>query len=144
MGFLDKFKAIAVRIQNNQALDQFCQTNFGKSLSVLKIFKHRTEIDIKDLPIVLITRPRVSRQFHGNVPKKEHSIFLYCGFFSEDKEKAAEYSIELEELIEDAVKTRTTDANDKPIPLMPANSALDEGKFHPVYFFVMEVLVKGR
>ncbi len=144
MGFKDKFKAIAIRITNNQALDDFCQSNFNKSIKVISVFKKRTEIQTEDFPTVLVTRPQVNREFAGTTSKKTHSIFLYAGFTSGDREKAPELAIECEELLEAAIMTKTTDVNDTPMAIMPADSLNDEGKYHPIYFFVMEVSVKDR
>lgn len=144
MAFLEKFRAIKVRLENNQALQQFCQEKFGKQLKVLTVFKQRTEIQMHDLPIVMITRPRVRREPQGNLSKKEHSVFLYAGFMSNDREQAPELSIEFEEKLEEAVRRKTSHPDDRSFYIAPADSSNDEGRFHPVYFLVIEFLIKDR
>jgi len=144
VGFLDRFNAIAVRIENNRSLQQFCMDNFGQALKVEKVFRWRKEIPITDLPIALVTRPYVRRSFEGMVPKKEQGISVYAGFRMEDQDKAVALSIEFEELLEDAICRKTSHPDDRPMGIMPADSTNDEGKFHPVYFLVMEVLVRDR
>lgn len=144
MAFLEKFIAIGVRLENNQALQQFCKDNFGNNLKVMTAFKERKEIPLTDLPVALITRPYIKREFDGSRPKKEQNVSIYAGFRKEDSAKAVGLSIEFEELIEEAISIRTTHADDRAMAIMPADSATDEGKFHPVYFFGMDVVVKDR
>lgn len=144
MSFVEKFNAISIRVENNQPLRRFCQVKLGKTLTVMKVFKDKTEIDIDELPVVMLTRAGINRTFKGNISSKDHSVFLYAGFYAEDRLKAPEISIEFEELLENAVMTKTTHVNDKPMAIMPADSTNDEGKFHPVFFFVMEVMVRDR
>ncbi len=142
--FKEKYNALKVRLENNQDLDAFCQSTFGQSIKVLKTFKERTEISLNELPIALITRPQVRREFANQLSKKEHSIFIYAGFHEEDKLRAADISIEFEELIEAAIQERTAHQDDRPMAIMPSNSTNDEGRFHTVYFFMMEAIVKDR
>jgi len=144
VGFLDKFNAVKVRIKNNQSLQQFCKDNFGRELTVTTTFKDRKEIQLDELPVVLLTRPYIRREQAGNITKKEQSISIYAGFRMEQQEKAIGLSIEFEELVEAAISVRTANAGDIPMAIMPADSATDEGKFHPVYFFGMDVVVKDR
>lgn len=144
MAFVEKFKAMAVRIENNQPLQHFCQVNFNRTLKVIKVFKNRTEINKDELPIAMLTRPGVNRTFAGGTSKKDQSVFIYFGFRHEDREKAVELSIEVEELLQIAVMTKSTNINDRPMAVMPVDTTTDQGKFHPVHFLVMECLVKDR
>lgn len=144
MAFINKFNAVQVRIENNKPLQDFCKENFGKALKVITAFKHRKEIPLSDLPIILITRPYIRREIAGNVSKKEQNISIYAGFKMEDQARAIGLSIELEEMIEAAISVRSTHADDVPMVIMPADSATDEGKFHPVYFFGMDIVIKER
>ncbi len=138
MSFKEKLNALKTRLENDPALNQFCQSNFGKSLTVLKVFKQRTELSIGDLPIILMTRPQVKRK------PKRHSVFLYAGFLSEDELQAIDLSIEFEELVEGAIRIKTSHTDDRTMEVDPGDSTNDEGRFHPVYFFVMEVLIDEK
>lgn len=144
MSFIAKINALKVRLENNQALQNFCMNKFNKRLTVLKVFRDRTEISLSDLPIVMITRPQVNRTFAGYMPKIEQIIYLYAGFHQIDREKAIDNSIEFEELLEEAINQKTQVSGDIPMAIMPGDSANDEGMFHPVYFLVMHLTVKER
>ena len=149
MSFINKMNALKIRLQNNQALTDFCQTNFRRNLSVRRFFKNRAEINASDLPLIFITRPIIKREFAGNISKKEHSIALYCLLHwpEEDDEglsKAQDLSIEFEELIEDAVHLYTGLTGDISMALTDGDSENDEGMFHPVYAFVMHLIIKDR
>lgn len=144
MSFVNNINALKVRLENHAGLNTFCQNTFGKGLNVQKVFKHRTEVQLDDFPIVMITRPRKDITFAGEVSRKEQSVYLYAGFHQDDKEKALENSIEFEEYLEQAVLNKTQIQGDIPMAVSINDSANDEGMFHPVYFLVMHLKVKTR
>lgn len=146
MSFIASINALKVRIENNQPLQDFFQTNFNKSLTVKKVYKNRIEVNLDQLPFQMITRPLVERTFAGNDSKKVHSVLLYTLFLlpDDDIEKALEHFIDIDELLEEAISVKTSLQGDKAIAVIPGNSENDEGKFHPVYASVMHVMIKDR
>jgi hypothetical protein len=137
-----KINGLKLRLEAYAPLRTFCTTNFNKELTVKKVFKHRTEIQLNEFPLVLITRPQRQYEFAGEVARKKNIVYLYAGFRQEDREKALENSIEFEDLLEEAVNTRAT--GDVPMAVSATDSANDEGMFHPVYFLVKHVVIKDR
>ena len=144
MSFITSTNAIKVRLENNQALKEFCAANFSKQLKVLKAFKKKKEIGLDEFPLMLITRPQKKYISSGGASKTEHSVLLYGGFREEDAEKAFDLSIQFEELTGLAVITKTQVTGDIGMAISVEDMANDEGVFHPVYFFVMHVKVKDR
>lgn len=139
---VQKINALQVRLKDHAGLNNFCMSNFKKALTVKKIFKHRTEIQLHEFPLVMITRPQRQYEFAGEVARKKNVVYLYAGFRQEDRDKALENSIEFEDLLEEAVNTRAT--GDVPMAILATDSANDEGMFHPVYFLVKHVVIKDR
>lgn len=142
--FILKLNALKIRLENNQALQDYTAANFGKQFIVKRTYKRRVEIHTNDLPIILITRPSVNRINANNLITKEHSVRLYVGFMQDDPEKAQDNLIELDELIDDAAIGRTSLAGDVSMPVYPQDSDNDEGVFHPTYFLVKHLTVKDR
>ncbi|GAB63103.1 MAG: hypothetical protein DWB56_06725 [Candidatus Jettenia sp.] len=135
---------IATTLQNNAPLTSFCDAKWGKALSVLKAFKQRIEINLNDLPVILITRPSLEKNFLVNITRDgAHTVRLYAGFHQTDWAKALNEMVEFEEKIDDALLTDYTRGG-LAINTIPKSSVNDEGEFHPVYFIVMEVEIKHR
>ncbi len=144
MSISEKINALKIRIENNKPLQDYCALHFRKQLKVVNVFKTKKQITLDELPIVMITRPRVSREPFGNASKKEHSVYLYLGFQQTDIEKALDNSIEIEDLLEAAISSKTSIQGDAGMYVSPADSSNDEGMFHPTYFMLMEVIIKDR
>lgn len=144
MSFVNNINAIKIRLENHAGLNSFCQNTFGKTLNVQKVYKNRKEIQLDDLPIVMITRPRKALTVSGEAPKKEQSVYLYAGFKQDDQEQALENSIQFEEYLEQAVIAKTQIQGDMGMAVFVDDTANDEGMFHPVYFMVMHLKVKCR
>jgi len=141
------FKSVLENIQTtlreDSALIAFCTSKWNKSLKVESVYAERTEIQLSDLPIVLITRPSVEKVFKTRVRDSVHTVRLYCGFQQKDKLEAMSDLIELEELIDDALlKDHTRGGN--AMDTNPGESINDEGKYHPVYFLAMNITVNHR
>lgn len=139
---IQKINGLKLRLEAHAGLSNFCMSNFNKALTVRKVFKQRTEFQLDEFPIVMITRPQRQYEFAGQVSRKKEVVYLYAGFRSEDREKALELSIEFEDLLEEAVNTRAE--GDVPMDVSATDSANDEGMFHPVYFMVKHVVIKDR
>lgn len=134
---------LATTLTNSAALQAFCQAKWGKSVTVGKAFRQRTEIGLSDLPIILITRPAVTKLFRIGARDGIHTVRLYAGIHQPDKLKALAEFIELEEKIDDALLAPDSNILGA-ISLSPIASQNDEGEFHPVYFTVMEVEISHR
>jgi hypothetical protein len=144
MSFIDNINAFKVRLENNQALNDFALTKFGKVCAVWKVFHNRTEIGHGDLPLIMITRPNLIRTPSNLSSRKEHTVALYAGFLQYDRLLVLEQFIELDSLLEDAVMAKTNIQGDIPMAVEVTDSTNDEGLYHPVYFMVMQVKVKTK
>lgn len=134
---------IVTTLQNDSALAAFCTTKWGKALKVMKVYKRRIEISAEDLPIILITRPQVEKEFLVGARDVDNIIRLYAGFQQDDREKALDEIIEFEETIDDALLVDHTRGGNA-INTAPKASVNDEGEYHPVYFIAMDVAIKQR
>jgi hypothetical protein len=142
MSFNDTLDDLKTKLEENAGILSFCNTQFGKNITVKRVFKHRTEVSLDELPIIMITRPDITPG--GWRPSERdyvHIARLYCGFHMDDREKAQEILVEFEELIETAILQYK---NPNSLPegiddIDPHGAINDEGYFHPVYFFVKDV-----
>lgn len=142
--FNDAIAQLITVLQNDSALAGFCSSRWGRSLTVKKVFKQRTEVSMNELPLCLITRPSVAYSFLSNTVRDgDHSVRLYLGFLQNDRRKALEEFVEFEEKVEDAFYANYT-LNGTAINTTPESSINDEGKFHPVYFIVKEIKIRHR
>jgi hypothetical protein len=138
MSFTAVIDNLVATLQNDTALTAYCNSEWGKGLTVKPVYKHRTEINLTDLPIVLITRPTLKKIFLVGGPRNEvHTMRLYCGFHQPDRAKALAEFIEYEEKIDGAL-IADRNRGGHAIETDPLTSINDEGEFHPVYFMVME------
>lgn len=134
---------IVTTLQSDSAVAAFCTAKWGKALKVLKVYKRRIEISAEDLPIILITRPQVEKEFLVGARDVDNIIRLYAGFQQDDREKALDEIIEFEETIDDALLVDHTRGGNA-INTAPKASVNDEGEYHPVYFIAMDVAIKQR
>ncbi len=110
----------------------------GKTLKAIKSFRNRQEINVADLPIVMITRP-ARKYVQGTIgsQRRESTVVLYLGFYSENRETAQDILTEFEEQVEAALyrdrrRGGTADSTDYDA------SENDSGAYHPHYFTVMQ------
>ncbi len=141
------FKPVTDNIKStllaDSALAAWIAANFpGKTLKVVKAFKRRQEINVTDLPIVMITSPKRTRT-EGTIGSRryESTVMLYAGFhYDGARENAPGLVEEFESLIEDAMLTdlrRGATAVDTEFE----DSANDEGTNHPTYFSVVQFTI---
>lgn len=113
----------------------------GKTVKVVRRYKSRTEIHVSDLPVIMITRPRVNTESGSNISGfADHTVALYCGFNCEDREQAQDLLIRMEEAVEVCIMKDPT-LGGRVMYTAPGSSANDEGKWHPVYFLVKEITI---
>lgn len=131
-----------VRGELEDALETFSTTTWGKAVAVRRVFKHRVEVALTDLPIIMITVPSVEGGTWRPAERDYRpTMRLYCGFHQTDPEAAQSQLILFDEAIEDTLLS-LKEANNLPAgteDIDPKNSVTDEGYFHPVYFFVKDV-----
>ena len=147
MSAISYINAVKARIEGNAALQAYFEEQFGRRLTVKKSYKNREEINVGDLPVLMITRPQVGRSVSGNVTTRSHELLLYLGFHypnTDDLELPLEYFIEIDERLADAVARKTDLADDRAMYVIVGESANDEGAFHPVYFQTMHLTIKER
>lgn len=142
-GFIDVIDNLITTLQNDAALASFCQTEWGKTLSVIKAYRQRQEINLSELPLILITRPAVIKQFRIGARDGAHTVRLYAGFHQPDKLKALNEFVEFEEKLDDALLSADPNILGA-ISISPTASQNDEGEFHPVYFTVMDIEINHR
>jgi len=137
--FKDVVNNLVTTLQNDSDMSTFCKAKWNKNLSVKKVFKERNEINYNDLPIILITRPSIEKSFRiGGDRENKNIVRLYCGFLQNDKRQALDEFIEFEEIIDDVLLKDSMRGN-YALDTDPVSSINDEGKYHPIYFMVMDV-----
>jgi len=113
----------------------------AKTINVVRRYKSRTEIHVSELPVIMLTRPRVAVEQGSSAEGfQEHTVALYCGFTCEDREQAQDLVIRFEEALEKAIMVDPS-LGMRVAHTEPGDSANDEGKYHPVYFFVKEIKI---
>lgn len=144
MSFVDIISAIKVRLEHNAALTSFCNAHFGNTQQVSKEFRIRTEVNAADLPLIMITRPSRRTVWAGTISKKENIVALLAIFQQDDKALALDQIIQMEELLETIMSTRTSLPGDHGFASELRDSANDEGLYYPVYAIRLEFVVRDR
>jgi hypothetical protein len=137
--FADVLAGLKAQLESDPVLGEFCRARWNRDRQVRIEFKHRVEIGFDELPLILITQPRVSRRevlAGGRVAW--HRVRLYAGFQQNDRSQGVIDQLLFEELIDAAVLRDTTFGGlaDESHVLDSVN---DEGMHQPVYFCVMEL-----
>lgn len=128
MTFITVIDNTVTTLQNDSALTAFCSEKWGKTLTVQKEFRQRTEISLNQCPIIIITRPSVERIWLvGGAKELRHTVALYCGFYQDDRSKTLDESIEYEEKIIDALLADPM-RDDNAIDTDPQASVYSEGE----------------
>lgn len=136
--FVDVINNLVNTLQSDSTLDTFCREEWGKSLTIKKVFKKREEVGLTEFPLVMITRPQVSVEQENNIAyERKNTIRLYVGFHQPNREAALDEIIELEEMIEKAL-VQDMSVGGTVDMIIPGSSVNDEGYFHPVYFIAKE------
>jgi hypothetical protein len=146
MSFTDVIDDLKTKLETNAALMAFCMEQWGNSLTVRKVYKKRIAVSLDELPLIMITAPRVDpREWTIGEIEREHRVRLYCGFHQEDLSLAQDQLVEFEELIEDVVlEYKQSGGGDLPAGILdidPGPAENDEGSYHPVYFLVKDVQI---
>ena len=144
MSFVPVLNNLKTSLEEDTSLQAFCQSAWGKSLTVKKVFKQRVEVLLTELPVILITRPTRKTE-DGLVRRKdnEHTVRLYAGFHQPNRETALDNLIYFEEYIDAAVLADPERGGTaRSTEFISAQN--DEGLFHPVYFTVIELSIQKR
>ncbi len=143
MSFTAALTALKGVLETDTALTAFVAANFPRALSVRLAYRNREELNVGDLPAVIITRPRVTKQFRTGVRDGDHTVMLYLVFHQDDNDKGPLQLIQFEELIDDAITANNT-LSGTAINATPGESVNDEGKNHPTYCIVSELTIQHR
>lgn len=139
VSFIEILQALGGQIVGDAALQAYCQAKWGKPLASRISFKRRTEIHVSELPLLLITRPRVTKRRDApGGPIATGGVRLYLGFYQPGPDKMVGEQIGIEEMVEDAI-LRDTTLGDLANETEIKDSANDEGGKHPSCFTVMEL-----
>lgn len=141
--FADALTAIKAVLETDPAITAYVAVNFPRPLSVKLAYRNREELNVGDLPAVIVTRPRVTKQFRTGVKDGDHTVMLYLVFHQENQEQGALQLVTFEELIDDAITSNNT-LNGTVINATPGESVNDEGKHHPTYCIVSELTIQHR
>lgn len=142
--FIETMADLKTTLEDDSALAAFTQAKWNKALTVTVAFRKRIEIKQAELPLAIITRPRVKKNVGNNsVKDSEQSVYVYFLFHQTDREKAAFELIEAEELVDDALAVDWT-RDETAIDTTPVESVNDEGTNHPVYCFLGEYNIYHR
>lgn len=135
-------EALRFVVENDNAMKVFCLAKWDRALTVRREFRHRTEININEFPVALMTRPSMTpdRSTAGLV-YRTHTVRFYMGFKQDDRAKAQEQLVELEEILELAVLTFDDSPEADEMLITSEDSVNDEGFFHPIYFFAKEFTI---
>ncbi len=142
MSFISVLNNLKIQIETNENLQAFCKSQWNKTLECKIAFRQRREINSKDLPILLITRPRVSGKVdagQGRISKQR--VRLYFGFYQKNADRGVLEQVQFEELI-DAAIIKDTSFGDVAEGTDVLDSVSDEGVMHPSYFTVMDLDIK--
>jgi hypothetical protein len=141
VSFIEVLQALGNQIIGDASLQAYCQAKWGRNLKARISYRPRTEIHLGELPVLLITRPRVAKRRDApGGPIATNAVRLYLGFYQPDQEKVVGEQIGLEEMVEDAI-LRDTSLGDVADEVSLGDSANDEGSKHPSCFTVMELEV---
>lgn len=142
--FVDVLNNVVDLLTNDAALTAFCQDKWGKTLTVQKGGRKRTEIDLDKLPIIRITRPQIDKSYvEENVRDGKNICRFYCGFRQNDRAKGPDELIMFEEILDDTLLGTPSDELGA-LVIDPKSATNDEGFLHPVYFFVADVEIQFR
>jgi hypothetical protein len=139
---------LVVLIETDAPLQNFAMAKWQKRFTVKRKFLKRGPIHNTELPLIMITRPDVEKEFLiGGGRQKKNTVRLYVQFLQDDPEKAQSEVVSVEELLDTCLgetNYRIKDANGIPLVkrVSPGDSANDEGLFHPAYLMVMEIEIE--
>ena len=138
---------LVVLMQTDAGLSTFCESKWGKIHTVRREFRTRVQVNASELPLIMITRPSVKKEFRISGGRDNtHTVGLYILFQQDDRVKAQSEVVEVEEWIDDclAANYRIKDAAGVPLVknVRPGDSSNNEGIWHPIYAIVMDVAIE--
>jgi hypothetical protein len=141
MSFVDALQELKRILENDAALLAFLAANFERPLTVRLVYKNKEEIQLGELPIILITRPEKTGEADNTVEGfYDNIVLLYLGFHCDDTEQGQLLLIQFEEFVESAIMRNMT-LSDLVSFTKPGPSRNDQGMNHPQYFIVKSMTV---
>jgi len=143
MSFTTVLDAIKATIETDSALLAIAAAKGWDPLTVKTTYKNRAEIALDELPIVMLSRPRVSRERSYGSLTGTHTVRIYAGFYQPDVDKRVAELIEFEELIVAALEEDPT-LGDLVEGITPGESVNDEGATDTCFLVQeIEIIKKG-
>ena len=139
--FNDALDNLVTILRDYPPLVEFGQDKWGKEFTVKRRFQKKTELGTSEMPVILIIRPEVVKDFQLQARDGTHTVLLFVGFLQDDRELAQAELVELEEILDDAVLANYT-LGDTVLSAMPGPSTNESE--HPKYWLIMQVDVLHR
>jgi len=141
--FNDAIAGLITLLETNPPLTNFVLAKWQKKLTVLAVYKDKTEVHDADLPLIMIVRPQLTPSYVENKVYGGHLVRLIYGFLQNDKLKGQPEAIEFEEKITDALLLDPS-LGGVTENVTPGVTVTDEGRNHPRYFGVKNVDVMHK
>ncbi len=143
MSFNAVLDAIKQVFESDSALQLFISANGWDELTVKTTYKNRESIALDELPIVMLSRPRVQRSSNYGSLDGTHIVRIYAGFYQPDVDRRVPELIEFEELLVAALEKDPT-LNDLVDGINPGESMNDEGATDTCFLVQeIEVITQG-
>ena len=149
--FNDVLDRLVRILEEDEGVQNFAMDRWLSRITIKRVFKRRTEVNASELPLIMMTRPRLAQTPMLGGPesrKNDNTVTLYILFVQPDAEKAQQDIIAIEELVDDCLNRnyRIKDANGNPLvkSVFPIESANDEGLYHPNYSIVKDLKIEHR
>lgn len=144
MSFSAVLQQVKTTLESDATLKAFAASKWKKSLNVKITWRNREAIAPSDLPLIMLTRPRVGRSRDQYRKITSASVIrIYAGFYQPTEDRRQFELIEFEEQILDALE-RSTELRDLVNNMSPADGANDEGALGDHCFTVQEIEIKTR
>lgn len=141
--FAATLQALQAALAGSSDLQAYCQAKWGKDLTAKIVYKERLAIHMAELPLIMITRPSISRSSSTGARDGHHAVRLYSGFFQDDRDLGALELITFEEAI-DAALYADQQLGGTAMGIEFGDSVNDQGAFHPSYFLTKEITIRHR
>lgn len=99
MSFIPALAAIKKLYETDSALQKFLSAHGLGSLKVKTTVRNKENISSNDLPIVMLSRPRLKRDREYGGTSNTHTVRIYAGFYQTKPDKRVMELLEFEELL---------------------------------------------
>ena len=139
MSFNAVLDALKTLFETDSGLLAFVAAKGWDPLTVKTTIKHRESVALDELPIVMLSRPRVKRDREYGSLNGSHTVRIYAGFYQPAAALRVPELIEFEELLVAAIE-KNPDLGELVEGINPGESMNDEGVIETC-FLVQEIEV---